>query len=479
MTIAHDADERGPALEEAFRYDTLALAERYLAGARDLEVGVIGNDRRRARAVRPGGDRLRPRVLRLRRQVHAPACPRLAAGRAAGPTGRRSSSSPATPTGRSGPRASPGSTSSSPARRSRVARSTPSRASRPISLFPTCRPRAASTSRRSASGSSTSPSNAMPRGCAAARAGGPAAMSPAPPPGGPAGTSRGGDRIRRASAGLTPIRAGAFLVISDRSRCTALVASDAFAFSTSISMGAALHERFGRPHRPCARGRPEPLPAPDRRLAAALRQLPTVKDAAVSVALPDTVRVALDEREPILVWHTAAGRFLVDDQAGPLRPGRCRARPSGRWAPVLADRREPATDLDVGATLDPVDLDAATRLGVDRAGRPRLAPRRRCGVRRRRQRLRHEERARRLDRRPSATTRPASAPADDRPRPGPRPSQRPGPGRRGQARDASSWPATTTGRTRPRRQVDRRPRRPQAAGSVAARRGLLRVHPVG
>jgi D-alanine-D-alanine ligase len=44
MTLAHDPEERAPALDEAFRFDSLALAERYLAGARDLEVAVIGND---------------------------------------------------------------------------------------------------------------------------------------------------------------------------------------------------------------------------------------------------------------------------------------------------------------------------------------------------------------------------------------------------------------------------------------------------
>jgi D-alanine-D-alanine ligase len=42
MTLAHTPDERGPALDLAFRYDTLAVVERYLAGARDLEVSVIG-----------------------------------------------------------------------------------------------------------------------------------------------------------------------------------------------------------------------------------------------------------------------------------------------------------------------------------------------------------------------------------------------------------------------------------------------------
>jgi D-alanine-D-alanine ligase len=44
MTLAHTAAERPAALEHAFRYDSVALAERYVAGARDLEVSVLGND---------------------------------------------------------------------------------------------------------------------------------------------------------------------------------------------------------------------------------------------------------------------------------------------------------------------------------------------------------------------------------------------------------------------------------------------------
>jgi D-alanine-D-alanine ligase len=44
MTLAHGPAERGAALDLAFRYDDLALVERYLAGARDLEVSVIGNE---------------------------------------------------------------------------------------------------------------------------------------------------------------------------------------------------------------------------------------------------------------------------------------------------------------------------------------------------------------------------------------------------------------------------------------------------
>jgi D-alanine-D-alanine ligase len=44
MTLAHGPEERAAALDLAFRYDTLALAERYLPRARDLEVSIIGSE---------------------------------------------------------------------------------------------------------------------------------------------------------------------------------------------------------------------------------------------------------------------------------------------------------------------------------------------------------------------------------------------------------------------------------------------------
>jgi len=42
MTLAHRPEEREAALELAFRYDDLAVVERYLPEARDLEIAVIG-----------------------------------------------------------------------------------------------------------------------------------------------------------------------------------------------------------------------------------------------------------------------------------------------------------------------------------------------------------------------------------------------------------------------------------------------------
>jgi D-alanine-D-alanine ligase len=54
MRIAHDSSERGPALEEAFRFDTLALVERYLPRPRELEVSVLGNEGQPLEQFGPG-----------------------------------------------------------------------------------------------------------------------------------------------------------------------------------------------------------------------------------------------------------------------------------------------------------------------------------------------------------------------------------------------------------------------------------------
>jgi D-alanine-D-alanine ligase len=44
MTLVHDSGELPAALDEAFGYDVKAIIERYVAGARELECGVLGND---------------------------------------------------------------------------------------------------------------------------------------------------------------------------------------------------------------------------------------------------------------------------------------------------------------------------------------------------------------------------------------------------------------------------------------------------
>ena len=99
-------------------------------------------------------------------------------------------------------------------------------------------------------------------------------------------------------------------------------------------------------------------------LEAALRTLPSVADADVSVLLPDAALVVhVEERRPVLAWQAAGSRFIADGtgaifaivDAGVALPG----------GVVLVDDRRVAAGagLAIGAHLDAVDLDVATRLG--------------------------------------------------------------------------------------------------------------------
>jgi D-alanine-D-alanine ligase len=54
MTLVHDSAELAAAMDLAFRYDSLALVESYVAGARDLEVSIIGNDPAKLELYGPG-----------------------------------------------------------------------------------------------------------------------------------------------------------------------------------------------------------------------------------------------------------------------------------------------------------------------------------------------------------------------------------------------------------------------------------------
>jgi len=92
-----------------------------------------------------------------------------------------------------------------------------------------------------------------------------------------------------------------------------------------------------------------------------IRELPGVAGASVAVSLPDTLVVTVEEREAILAWAVGETRFLVD-RAGVIfafvEPGE--ATLDG--LPVIADARVASATLAIGARIDPVDLDAATRL---------------------------------------------------------------------------------------------------------------------
>lgn len=97
-------------------------------------------------------------------------------------------------------------------------------------------------------------------------------------------------------------------------------------------------------------------------LEARLAKIPAVAVADISIGLPDTVAVRIEERRAILVWQAGEKRLLVD-RAGFLFAGLDDVPPpSVAELPVIVDARASSMNLAVGSIVDPIDLDAATRL---------------------------------------------------------------------------------------------------------------------
>jgi hypothetical protein len=94
-----------------------------------------------------------------------------------------------------------------------------------------------------------------------------------------------------------------------------------------------------------------------------LADIPALSGAAVSVALPDEVRVAVVEREALLVWRIGSRRFLVDGEGRLFAELGADDLEATADLPAVIDARLASMVLEVGSTLDPVTLDAALRLG--------------------------------------------------------------------------------------------------------------------
>src|SRR4051794_24010072 len=93
-----------------------------------------------------------------------------------------------------------------------------------------------------------------------------------------------------------------------------------------------------------------------------LRTIPSVADASVSVGLPDLLQIGIRERRAVVVWAVGSNRYAVD-QSGLLFADTRDGPPDAvAGLPVVADERVASASLRVQSTLDPVDLDAATRL---------------------------------------------------------------------------------------------------------------------
>lgn len=171
---------------------------------------------------------------------------------------------------------------------------------------------------------------------------------------------------RRASAGLSAVRAGAALAMLASAAATYGVgASSAFDYAHDKIEGARYTETSAVEAKlAVARGANLFLLA-TAPLEAALEALPTVARARVDVRLPGTLAVTLEERQPVLAWHVGARRYLVDATGSlfaklPDDPAAAAAQAAG--LPVIDDARAASAGLSVGLAIDPVDLDAATRL---------------------------------------------------------------------------------------------------------------------
>ncbi len=177
------------------------------------------------------------------------------------------------------------------------------------------------------------------------------------------GQPRAGRPIRRSSAGLSRTRALAALVVVLAGLAIYGVGeSPVFSFRSPIDLQGA---RWTQPADVAAllaitdgtnlvTLRTDDL---DARLAA----LPAVSSAEVRVVLPNTIRVNLVERQPILIWQTSTGRFLVD-RTGLAFIRLADGAPIPNGLPTISDNRA-SSPLAVGGSIDPVAFDAATRLG--------------------------------------------------------------------------------------------------------------------
>jgi cell division septal protein FtsQ len=179
-----------------------------------------------------------------------------------------------------------------------------------------------------------------------------------------AGTRRRQARIRRASAGLSPTRAGAILaMLVSAGAMYGLAATAAFGYGrleiagTVVTKPAAVEAMLGLEKGTNLVGlATEPLEAQ-------IRDIPAVAEANISVGLPDTIRIDIAERRPIVIWAAAGHRFVVDD-GGMLFSDVGKSPPPAIAAlPIVTDDRRSAATLAIRSKLDPVDLDAATRLG--------------------------------------------------------------------------------------------------------------------
>jgi cell division septal protein FtsQ len=180
----------------------------------------------------------------------------------------------------------------------------------------------------------------------------------------PAGLPVRRNRIRRATGLLTPVRAGAaFVMVLVTLGIYGVGASTAFTYR-QLDFDAGPSAYTTRDAVVQALGLDSASPnlflVKTDRFEQRLLEMPAVTSADVSVSLPDVLRVRIVERQPVVIWNVGGHRFLVDRTGLVFAPAT--AGGPGEGLPAVTDRRASSSAVDVGAQVDPVDLDAATRL---------------------------------------------------------------------------------------------------------------------
>ncbi|HEY7131910.1 MAG TPA: FtsQ-type POTRA domain-containing protein [Candidatus Limnocylindrales bacterium] len=179
-----------------------------------------------------------------------------------------------------------------------------------------------------------------------------------------AGTPRRRPRVRRASARLSPMRSGAILAML-------ISAGAVYGLATTSAVGFDRLEIQGNVVTPDDTIREQVAVEPGTNLVGLATQpiverllgIPSIGGVAVGVGLPDVLRIAVTERRPVVLWGVGAHRFAVDE-SGLIFADVGTKPPEGVASlPVVTDQRTSAVALGIRSILDPVDLDAALRLG--------------------------------------------------------------------------------------------------------------------
>jgi hypothetical protein len=188
----------------------------------------------------------------------------------------------------------------------------------------------------------------------------PSALRPGARPGGGVRRTKS---VKRASAGLTPVRAGALLaILAAGAGLYGVASSDAFALRRTTVTGATWTPQSAIL---AALALPDGAnvftlhPADLERLVGSI---PSLRGATVEVALPDEVKVAVAERQPLLVWRVADRSFLVDEDGMLFAEVGPDTADAAAALPAIDDARADSGSLGVGSVLDGVTLDGALRL---------------------------------------------------------------------------------------------------------------------